>query len=294
LILVFGAGGQLGQELSAAAADRVLSLVALSHRDADIADERRVREAMRQAEPSVVINAAAYNAVDRAEVEIDAAMRANAVGPGVLARACDACGAALIHVSTDYVFDGEKDGPYCEDDAVRPLGAYAISKAAGEDAVRGGCREHLIVRTAWVFGTYGSNFLKTMLRLAAERDHLDVVADQRGSPTATPDLAHALLTAAQAITTGRRPWGTYHFAGSGETTRHEMARRIVAAQRPFTGRAPAVNPIAAAEFPTPAKRPKNSVLDSTKFARTFGVRARDWRDAVDATVRALFESKAAA
>jgi dTDP-4-dehydrorhamnose reductase len=294
LILAFGAGGQLGQEMAAMAADRGLPFVGLSHKDADIADERAVREAMRRVGPSVVINAAAYNAVDLAESDVDAAMRANATGPGVLARACDACGAALIHVSTDYVFDGEKDGPYCEDDAVRPLGAYARSKAAGEDTVRLGCREHLIVRTAWVFGTYGSNFLKTMLRLAAERDHLDVVADQRGSPTATPDLANALLTAAQAIATGRRPWGTFHFAGTGETTRHGMASRIVAAQRPFTGRAPAVNAVASADFPTAAKRPKNSVLDSTKFARTFGVRARDWRDAVDATVRALFESKAAA
>jgi dTDP-4-dehydrorhamnose reductase len=239
----------------------------------------------------VIINAAAYNAVDRAEREAEAAMRVNARGPAVVATACAAAGAALFQVSSDYVFDGKKTGAYREDDPIAPLGAYGRSKAAGEEAVRQACPTHLIVRTAWVFGVHGANFVKTMVRLAAERDHLDVVADQRGSPTWTFDLARALLAAARLVAGGERPWGTYHFAGSGETTRHGMACRIVAAQRPFTGRSPRVNAIASADYPTPAARPANSVLDSAKFARTFGVRAADWRDAVDRTVAGLFAAK---
>jgi dTDP-4-dehydrorhamnose reductase len=294
LILLFGAGGQLGQELTAAATAAGTPLVGLNHREADIAEESAVARAVDRFVPSVMINAAAYNAVDRAEGDVDAAMRTNALGPAVLARAAERTGVPLIHVSTDYVFDGRKPGAYREDDPVNPLGAYGRSKAAGEDAVRAACPDHLIVRTAWLFGVHGTNFLKTMLRLAVERDRLDVVADQRGSPTSTFDLARALLAAAAAVGRGRRPWGTYHFGGAGQATRFDFASRIIAAQRPFTGRAPAVNPVKAADFPSPARRPQNSVLDSAKFAATFGVRAADWRDAVDRTVAALFAVSTAA
>jgi dTDP-4-dehydrorhamnose reductase len=294
LILVFGAGGQLGRELTTVAAAVGTPMVGLTHADVDIADERAVGRVLGRLAPSVVINAAAYNAVDRAETEVEAAMRTNAEGPAVLAGACVAGGATLIHVSTDYVFDGAKPGPYREEDPVGPLGAYGRSKAAGEDAVRSACPEHLIVRTAWLFGVFGSNFLKMVLRLAAERDRLDIVADQRGSPTSTFDLARGLLLAARAVQRGQRAWGTYHFAGSGETTRHGLATRIVEAQRPFTGRNPTVAAIASADYPTPAPRPKNSGLDSSKFAAAFGFRAADWRDAVDRTVVELFAVKAPA
>jgi dTDP-4-dehydrorhamnose reductase len=294
LILIFGAGGQLGQELAAlASADRT-AVAGMTHADADVADAGSVARAFERVKPSVVINAAAYNAVDRAESEVDAAMRVNAEGPGILAARCATAGVPLIHVSTDYVFDGQKATAYREDDPVRPLGAYARSKAAGEDAIRARLREHLILRTAWVYGVYGSNFLKTMLRLANERDRLDVVIDQRGSPTCTFDLARALLIAADAVGRGPERWGTYHFAGSGETTRHGFASRIIAAQRPLTGRAPTVKPVTSVDYPTPAERPKNSVLDSSKFAAAFGYRAADWREAVDRTVASLFAAKATA
>jgi dTDP-4-dehydrorhamnose reductase len=292
LILVFGAGGQLAQDLFLVAASSGTPMAGLTHAEADIADAAAVARALDDIAPAVVINAAAYNAVDRAETEVAAAMRANAEGPGVLAAASARAGIPLIQVSTDYVFDGAKAGAYREDDPVNPLSAYAVSKARGEDAVRDALREHLIVRTAWLFGVHGSNFLKTMIRLAAERDHLDVVADQRGSPTSTADLARALLLAAAAIDAGKRPWGTYHFAGTGETTRHAFATRIVAAQAKFTGRAVPVNAVLSADYPAPAKRPRNSALDSTKFAQTFGFRAADWRDAVDQTVAALFRQEA--
>jgi dTDP-4-dehydrorhamnose reductase len=294
LILLFGAGGQLGQELMGLAAASAVPLIGLGHPEADIADAATVRRVFDRVAPTVVVNAAAYNAVDRAESEVDAAMRANATGPAVLAAAAAAASVPLIHLSTDYVFDGRKSGAYREDDPVKPLGAYGRSKAAGEEAIRAAWPEHVIVRTAWLFGVHGSNFLKMMMRLAAERDRLDVVADQRGSPTSTADLAQALIAAARALQRGERVWGTYHFAGRGEATRHALASRIVAAQVAFTGRSPAVNPIRTADYPTAATRPLNSALDSSKFAATFGVRAAPWQDAVDRTVAALFAARSAA
>jgi dTDP-4-dehydrorhamnose reductase len=288
LIVVFGGEGQLGRELAGLAAATDTPLTAFDHLETDITDRESVARALASAGPSVAINAAAYNAVDRAESDLDAAMRINAEGPRVLATACAASGVRLIHVSTDYVFDGEKTEPYREDDAVHPLGAYGRSKAAGEDAVRETAPEHLIVRTAWLFGVHGGNFLKTMVRLAGERDALSVVADQHGTPTSTLDLARGLLTAASAIQRGARPWGTYHLAGSGVTTRYAFASRIVTAQARFTGRAPRIDPVATADYPTPARRPRNSALNSEKFSETFGFRGVDWRDSVDRTVAALF------
>ncbi len=294
MILVFGGGGQLATELAGLARTARVPLASLTHAEADIAEPADVARAFAKVRPTAVINAAAYNAVDRAESEPEAAMRTNATGPGVIAAACARAGVPMLHVSTDYVFDGEKASAYVEDDPVHPLGAYGRSKAAGEAAVRAACSHHAIVRTAWVFGTHGNNFLKTMLRLARERDRIDVVADQRGSPTLTVDLAQALLAIVRASGAGKQPWGTYHFAGRGGPTRHAFAARIIEAQRPFTGRAPVVNPIATADYPTPAVRPKNSVLDSTKFSQVFGFRSTDWRDAVDHTVAALFAAKAPA
>jgi dTDP-4-dehydrorhamnose reductase len=293
LILVFGAGGQLARELDATARAEGVALTGVSKAETDITDAGAVMAAFGRVAPTVVVNAAAYNLVDRAEGEPDQAMRANALGPAILAVACAHLARPLIHISTDYVFDGAKAGAYVEEDPVAPLGAYGRSKAAGEQAVRETAAAHLIIRTAWLYGVYGSNFLKAMVKLAAEREEIDVVADQRGSPTATGDLAIAILGAAKAIAAGQTPWGTYHFAGRGEATRHAFASRIVAAQSRFTGRAPAVNPVPSAAFPTPAARPKNSVLDSSRFTAVFGIAARDWREAVDATVADLFAAGAA-
>lgn len=289
MILVFGSGGQLGQELEAVARSRAIPLRGLTRAQVDIADRSQVENALTEVRPSIVINAGAYTKVDRAETETDEAFRANAVGPEVLAWACAAAGVPLIHVSTDYVFDGSKSGVYRESDPIAPLGVYGRSKAAGEEAIRSSLAQHVIVRTSWVYGVYGANFLKTMLRLARERDELRIVADQRGCPTSTTDLALALLAAARHLVEGRADYGTYHFAGSGATTWHGFAQRIVAAQQPFTGRSPAVTPIRTEDYPTPAARPPNSELDSHRFGQTFGYTAQPWTRAADQAVAQLME-----
>jgi dTDP-4-dehydrorhamnose reductase len=289
MILVLGSGGQLGQELLAAAQAARIPATGFSRGQADIADADAVARALSDTAPSLVVNAGAYTKVDKAEAERDEAFRANATGPEILAKACAGAHVPLIHVSTDYVFDGTKSGAYRESDPIAPLGVYGHSKAAGEDAIRQHWDRHLILRTAWVYGVYGANFLKTMLRLAGDRDELRVVADQRGCPTSTADLAAAILQVAQRIADGQTDFGTYHLAGQGVTTWHGFASRIVEAQQPFTGRLPKVTPITTQDYPTPAQRPANSELDSTLFAQTFGFTARPWQDATDETVKKLFD-----
>lgn len=286
MILVFG-NGQLGQELTRAGAARAISLVALSHEDADIADRAAVRDAIKRHEPSLVVNAAGFTKVDLAETETEVARQANEVGPAIIAAACANAGVPLIHLSTDYVFDGTKPAGYGEADPVAPINSYGRSKAAGERAVRETTPLHAIIRTSWVYGEFGQNFLKTVLRLAATQDELRIVADQRGCPTSTPDLADAILKIAPQLLGGAKIWGTYHFAGSGVTTWHGFASRIVTAQAPLTGRAPRVTAITTAEFPTPARRPANSELDCSLFERVFGFRGRPWTSEADAITRAI-------
>jgi dTDP-4-dehydrorhamnose reductase len=292
MILVFGAG-QLGQELDALARQRCVELTLL-RRDADIADEAAVSAAIERFQPDFVVNAAAYTAVDNAETEPGAAQLSNAIGPAVLADACAGAGVPMVHISTDYVFDGIKAGAYREDDPVNPLGVYGRSKLAGEVAVRERLREHLILRTSWVYGIYGRNFLKTIVTRAAEQPALRVVADQHGCPTSTRDLADAILRLRVPALAGTARWGTYHFAGNGETTWWGFAARIVAERNRLTGDTTVVEPIASAEYPTRARRPANSALDSGLFTRTFGIAARHWTEAADATVAALLEPAGAA
>jgi dTDP-4-dehydrorhamnose reductase len=286
-LLVFGSGGQLGRELLARAAEDNIAAVGVTRAEADIADAAAVATAIARYRPRLVVNAAAYTAVDRAESEPDAAARTNRDGAGIVARACRQAGVALVHVSTDFVFDGAKAAPYVEDDPVAPLGAYGHTKAEGEARVRAETEAHVILRTAWVYGTHGHNFLKTILRAAGERDSLRVVADQRGCPTATPDLAAAILAVAQAVAEGRALWGTFHVAGTPATTWHDFASRIVSLQAAVTGRRPPVAAIATAEWPTPARRPANSELDCTKFATAYGFRAAPWPVRTRETVATL-------
>ncbi|QIB34478.1 dTDP-4-dehydrorhamnose reductase [Ancylobacter pratisalsi] len=276
-ILLLGAGGQLGREVVALAEERAVALTALDRAGLDIADAAAIERVIGQARPDIVINAAAYTAVDRAESEPELATAINATAPGLIAQACARHGAALLHVSTDYVFDGTKPSAYVESDAIAPLGVYGASKAAGEGAVREALDMHVILRTSWVYGPHGGNFLKTMLRLAGERDRLTVVADQHGCPTATRDIAEALFTAADAFRAGTAVPGTYHFAGSGATSWHGFATEIVARAARHTGRLPEVAAITTAEYPTPARRPANSELSSDLFAARFGYRAAPWR-----------------
>lgn len=287
MILVFGGTGQLGRELVRAAATRGVALQAASRVQTDIADAAAVAAALARWQPDLVVNAAAYTNVDGAESHFAEARRANEVGPAVIAQACAAAGAALVHISTDYVFDGSNDGAYRESDPVRPINAYGRSKAAGEEALRRAHKDHVILRTAWVYSEFGRNFLKTVLQLADTRDELRIVADQHGSPTSARELAEAILDIAPRLATDGRLWGTYHFTADGATTWHGFAECIVAAAAPITGRQPRVTPIMTTDYPTPAKRPANSRLDCSLFAQTFGLSPRPWREAAQATARAL-------
>jgi dTDP-4-dehydrorhamnose reductase len=287
VILVFGGNGQLGQELTRLATARGIPMHALSHAEADIADDGAVAASLARWKPDLVVNAAAYTKVDLAETNTEDARSGNETGPEVLAGACAAAGIPMVHVSTDYVFDGSKADPYRESDPVRPISVYGHSKAAGEDAVRRNLKHHVILRTAWVYSEFGQNFLKTMLRLAETRDELRVVADQHGSPTSAQEIAEAILHIAPALLRDQTLSGTYHFTSDGFTTWHGFASRVVEIAAPITGRNPRVIPITTAEYPTAAKRPANSRLDCRLFVETFGFAPRHWTVSVDATTRAL-------
>ncbi len=287
MILLFGSSGQLGQELIRAAAARHVPLTAFLRSQADITDHAQVEAALSERRPSLVVNAAAYTNVDTAETDVAAAAAANEHGPANLATACARGGIPLLHISTDYVFDGTKPKPYLEADPVAPVSVYGRTKAAGEAAVRRALPQHIILRTAWVYGEFGRNFLKTMVRLAQERDELRVVDDQHGSPTATRQLATAILRIAPRLVARDDVWGTYHYTGSGMTTWHGFASTIVAAQAPLTGRRPPVIPIKTKDYPTPAHRPANSALDCTLFGRIFGFRAGSWADEANEITRAV-------
>jgi dTDP-4-dehydrorhamnose reductase len=273
--LIVGTSGQLATELHRQADGLPLQAA----QKVDIADEHAIRALLDEARPSLVINASAYTAVDRAEQDRERAFAVNASGPRYLARWCAANGAALIHVSTDYVFNGAKASAYVEDDDVDPLNVYGESKLAGEIAVREELGQHLILRTSWVFSAHGQNFVKTMRRLAAERDELRVIADQHGRPTSAADLAGAVwrLTRERVLGAAPMTWGTYHLANADSTTWHGFAEAIVELEARRTSRRPMVHAIPATEYPTPAKRPANSVLDTSRFETTFGFGLRPFR-----------------
>jgi dTDP-4-dehydrorhamnose reductase len=289
-LLVLGAGGQVGRELCRLAWPAGAAIAAVDRGEVEIADRDAVFAAVERERPDLVINAAAYTAVDRAESEPDAAWAANCTGPANLAAACRDAAIPLLHLSTDYVFDGTKQGPYRENDPANPLGVYGKSKGAGDRAIRETLSEHVILRTAWVYSPHGHNFVKTMLRLAVERPVLRVVADQTGSPTSAADIAAAIQEIVRQIKAGNRHWGTYHFTGAGAVTWHGFAAAIFAEAAPWRGPPPRVEAIATAEYPTPARRPANSVLDCTRIGETFGIAPRPWREALADVIRELFSA----
>ncbi|HWG05263.1 MAG TPA: dTDP-4-dehydrorhamnose reductase [Beijerinckiaceae bacterium] len=289
-IVLFGAGGQLGRELCESTALATGEIVGFTRADVDITDFEAVAASLARVKPRLVVNAAAYTTVDKAEADPEGAFAANAVGPQKLAAAAKNAAVPIIHLSTDYVFDGTKTGAYVEGDPIAPIGVYGHSKADGEACVRAATPHHVIIRTAWVYGVYGANFLKTMLRLAAEREELRVVADQRGCPTATLDIAAAIFAVDRHIAGGGQPWGTYHFAGTGVTTWHGFACAIVEAARPYLGKRPKVTAIASQDYPTPARRPANSELDSSRFAAIFGHHAAPWQERTREVVGRLLSS----
>lgn len=281
-VLVLGAGGQLGFELTRATWPEGVSVVAVARPDVDLTHPESVRAAVERVDPGVVVNAAAHTAVDRAEREPDAAFAVNRDGPALLAEICAARDAALIHVSTDYVFDGAKATPYVEDDPVGPINVYGASKEAGERAVRARLERHVILRTSWVHGVHGANFVKTMLRLGRERDEVGVVADQRGAPTAAADLAGVVTRIVGRLAAGAPiPWGTYHFSNTGETTWFAFAERVFRRLEAVEGHRPRSRAIATADYPTPARRPAGSRLDCARIRAALDLDIPTWEDGVD-------------
>jgi dTDP-4-dehydrorhamnose reductase len=293
-VLVFGAGGQVGHEVRRAAWPQPVELATLERCAADITKAPAVDAAIVRERPDLVINLAAYTAVDRAESEPEAAWEANCAGAAHIAAVCGDLEAPLIHLSTDYVFDGRKTEAYREDDAVNPLSVYGHSKEAGERAVRAAASRHVILRTAWVYGAHGANFVKTMLRLGRERPVLRVVADQHGSPTAAGDIATALIAITGLIERGKMEWGTFHFAAAGSISWYGFAEEIIGLAGTLGawagGSEPRLEPITTAEYPTPVRRPANSVLDCGKI-QAAGITSPPWRASLPAVIRELVRAE---
>lgn len=280
-ILITGGGGQLGQALARHRWPAGWAPVAMTRAELDLANPAAIAAAVAARPWAAVVNAGAYTAVDKAESEPVTAWQVNAVAPAALAAACAAADIPLVHVSTDYVFDGSKAGAWEPGDAPAPLGVYGASKLGGELAVRAGTARHAIVRTAWVVSATGHNFVKTMLRLGAQHPVLRVVSDQHGSPTAAADLADALATiAVRMAEDANAPTGTWHFANGGATTWHGFATDIFRQAAAHGGPSPSVEAIATADFPTPARRPANSLLSTDTLSRDWGITPQPWQQAL--------------
>jgi len=288
-ILVTGGSGQVGGALTRLAGTDV-EIVAPTRDTLDLMDSTALTTLAGSRPWAAIVNCAAYTAVDKAESDVVAAWRVNALAPAALAAASNAAGVPILHVSTDYVFSGAKADFYVEDDSVAPLGVYGASKLGGELAVRSANPRHVILRTAWVVSATGSNFVKTMLRLGAERPHLRVVADQKGCPTSADDIARAILTILGRI--GDGPYGTYHFVNAGQASWHDLAERVFARAAAHGRAIPSVEPITTSDYPTPAARPANSRLATAKIMRDFGISPRDWHEAIDEIVDTLLKEAA--
>ena len=279
-VLITGSGGMTGAELERQSRAKQWDVAAYRKNELDISDSALVDEAVARVKPDLIFNAAAYTAVDAAEAEPEAAMAVNAAGATNVARAAHLHGAAIIHISTDYVFSGDSAEPYKPDDRVSPINVYGESKLAGEIGFRDECERHVIVRTSWVFSHEGKNFVRTILRAAGERRQLRIVNDQHGRPTSSADLAAALVCVAETLQRSEH-FGTYHFANAGCTTWYDFALEILG------DKAPKITPIPTSEYPTAARRPRYSVLDTTSFEKTFGMTPRHWREPLAETMERL-------
>ena len=294
-LLVTGAGGMVGSEVSERAPRAGWAVFAHSRAMLDIANATAVESAVREGRPDVIVNCAAYTAVDRAESEAAQAAAVNTTGARNVAAAAAAASVPIIHVSTDYVFGGEGRVPFTPDAPTSPLGVYGVTKLAGETAIREESPHHAIIRASWIFSHRGQNFVRTMLHLAAEREELRVVDDQVGRPTSAADLADALLAVADAVTRDRKSAGTYHFANAGETSWFGFAAAILdELSKRGESRVPRLVPIATSEYPTPARRPAYSVLDTATFEARFGILPRSWREALRDTIDSSFLATPAA
>lgn len=281
-VLITGCHGQVGSLLVEQLSNKA-TVMAVDRNELDITDESAVEEAVSSFQPDIIINAAAHTAVDRAEEEISLSYQINRDGPMFLARAAEKINAAMIHISTDYVFSGDDEGEYSETDKPDPQGVYGQSKLAGEFVVAEACERHIILRTAWVFGEHGNNFVKTMLRLGRERDRLGIVGDQFGGPTYAGDIAATLIKIAKKIQADEEvQWGVYHYSGAPSVSWFEFASYIFeqAKCQGVLEKLPELSSITTVEYPTPAKRPANSKLSMDKIESEFGINASDWKSAL--------------
>jgi dTDP-4-dehydrorhamnose reductase len=294
-ILLTGKNGQVGWELQRTLAASA-TLIALDSSQLDLSDADAIRRTVRDLRPDIIINPAAYTAVDKAETEPELAMAVNGIAPGILAEEARHLGAVLVHYSTDYVFDGNKPAPYSENDLPNPQSIYGKTKLAGELAIRASGCKHIILRTSWVYGVHGGNFVKTVLRLSRERSELRIVADQFGAPTWARDLAQA--TASALTCWQEKNWddslsGLYHLTAAGRTNWHQYAEEIVRLARQYDAELAAkpldIRAIATHEYPVPAKRPVNSVLANDKMRDTFGIVLPEWQDSLAECMRLLYE-----
>lgn len=290
-LLVIGQSGQLARRLEAIGRTTAHRIECVGRPRLDVTKAEDVRRALESRRHHVIVNCAAYTAVDRAETEAAEADRVNRIGAANVAAAAAAADLPLLHVSTDYVFDGRKPTPYTEADPVGPLSVYAASKEAGEREVRARHERHVILRTSWLYGPSGENFVTAMLRLGKERPQLGVVADQRGSPTSVRDLADAILLIAEQIE-HERPgrYGTFHYCGGGAISRHDFARAIFEEAARFGYRPPELAPITTAEYPTPARRPANSALDCSRIAAIYDIVQRPWRESLAECIAEIYAS----
>ena len=292
-ILLTGKDGQVGFELQRSLAP-LGDVVAVDLADCDLSDAKAVRDLVARVRPDVIVNPAAYTAVDRAESDQERAVAVNAVAPGILGEEAAKLGALVVHYSTDYVFEGAKEGPYCEADPTNPQSVYGRTKRDGELALANANPRHLILRTSWVVGAHGGNFAKTMLKLAAERESLSVVADQWGAPTSAAllaDIAAQLIRQWQRGGEANFPYGTYHCVASGEANWCDYARFVIGeaikAAKPIRIQPEAIMAITTADYPTPARRPSNSRLDTSKFRQTFGLELPRWQAGLDHIIRQI-------
>jgi dTDP-4-dehydrorhamnose reductase len=285
-ILLTGANGQIGTEIRSLGVARNIELIATTSQQLNITDAQQIQAAISEQQPDVVINAAAYTAVDAAENDEAAAYAVNETGARNLAIACENQRCRLVHISTDFVFDGTSADTYGEDAPANPLNAYGKSKYAGEQAIREHCAQHVIVRTAWVFSPWAKNFMKTMLTLMEQGKTLNVVNDQQGSPTAAADAASALVEISRQLTESRNPaFGTYHYCGQGQTSWFGFATRIAQSWQDFSGKSVELSAIPTSEYPTPALRPQNSSLNCDRLQENFGITTVNWETATDREVR---------
>lgn len=293
-ILLVGNNGMLARDLEPRLKSAGYNVTGIDIDELDITKSGDVNLCMESRCPGVVINCAAYTAVDKAESETELAFKVNKNGPENLAVACSKLNIPLIHISTDYVFNGTATVPYREDDKVDPMSVYGKSKWEGEEAIRNCLKTHLIIRTAWLYGVNGNNFVKTMIRLAKERAEIRVVNDQKGCPTWTGDLADALVSMVNRITKDMKDirWGTYHYCGDGITSWHGFTEAIILKAKEWESfKVQKILPIPTSEYPTPAKRPMWSAMDCTKLNEVFGIRNKDWKQGLTDMLEELYKTK---